>query len=1448
MNITSNSAGYIDVAFGTPVEKQGVSDSANYILTSTNGGVPIRVTAIEPVIVEGEEDVVVGARLHLSPITNGKQYRLEVRGLQIVEIGAGAFHDVGLFNAVASFPQLSSAQQLQENEVVLTFSTSMRVGPELVSPAQYTITGPSTVLVKEVYVASDRQVVLDTVGLAQGSYLVTVSGAVRDVAGNGLSSSRSFGGHVARGARSIFTDKGPIAKPALTLLTGTATITGPTRVLILGTGSILAIHVGLYLSLTGAGASDGVYRITSRHLTQVFVEGALVSATEVRVAASFEVLEDPVEVQWALMDYRDGQIADDPNDVVVRVNGQTVVTSGIEAVIGLLGQVVLWNAPGPDDVVEIDYAWIRNPHVDVRRLNSREFQLNNWNRDINRPTDAYGHKYRFNNVLAQPESFVALDLRAEMDQPLVRDLKYRAYERAYSVALNDASLLVLNAPHHKIAYPPLTRLISSTFVNFQSETLPESDPVDPWVWSGAGSAAVSGSMLTVVDDEVGANFWSRHLDLTFDHVLAHAWRVQVIATSVTQGVFTGVASGYSDGERVCVVGYLSESGSRKLGILRRGFGNDPSSAAAWMGGEAGLAVDLDWSVVRSYRIFRDSTGIGVYVDGAVVPLLQATTEDLPFLSEINAPFNALQGPFFGSLSKEAASESSWDFVRYTVIPTNPFESEPSVFVEYLADGPPDAAPHPWTPIGFHGTETYTAGHLLLDSTSANDQGAEALIGGDFRGYTRIEPLLAEAFDTTLDVKLAVRTHTHGITPNAVMAAIDDGDRLMQLCFLSDEGAPAISYGGRTLPPDFGSYQWSKVGAQETSMVGQHLRISTLTPGQGSVAYIAEDFSELSDATRVFAPSHDYMFEFRVKVLSHTPDLSLLGFCGVNAMVRDGFASVGVQLLDLGAVALHSEGNLPGSSAYFFFDWDDGQFHTYRCTKSGALLTLSIDGVVQGSVVYSDFQIIGISPVGVASFGSGIDQNGTALSDVVWDYANFWRVVDGRRYVGLWKGYDGDSLTGYHLPLRASGRSADVDGNRLADPSADFSALEVGDQLVVDAGPNKGTYTVASVIDATSLTIVGQFPMQPSEVDYRCPLETDWEIEHRYRVVKNPNGVEVLLDDETTPLIRLGYSATSLPPSATGLPHAVAAGLPSITWGAFEPTTLSQTAWDFVRFGAVRSLSGVGIAPHHQVLNQRNTIASYEYLRTNIPHERTDFWSESEGIPPNTEPDLLQDPNLVAYTLLNDRTPLVPSTQAFRDNGFTLPDDLLYNSLQVIERTTGEPDLLAPFDDELALDHLSFQNEVCLGYDGSVLPEDDLGASSPWSRVSDDDAHQSSSVAGGILTYSTDGTGTRTVYRNATMLADSVSLPLDVKFRVRVLQDASNGLGDSGARVGFSSPGVTVGLAFVTTPLGERYVLAVDLNNGQTVGGIPFNFYDGAFHTYVLRRDPASASIQIRVEG
>jgi hypothetical protein len=303
-----------------------------------------------------------------------------------------------------------------------------------------------------------------------------------------------------------------------------------------------------------------------------------------------------------------------------------------------------------------------------------------------------------------------------------------------------------------------------------------------------------------------------------------------------------------------------------------------------------------------------------------------------------------------------------------------------------------------------------------------------------------------------------------------------------------------------------------------------------------------------------------------------------------------------------------------------------------------------------------------------------------------------------------------------------------------------------------------------------------------------------------------------------------------------------------------------------------------------VLNQWNVMHSPESLFTQLSHTLTDFKSSSTGLPPKTEPDFLADPALAAFTNLNEGTPIVPLTQTFEvrapypttefisalnrpedvlnsDPDFTLnngsvrytlvvPKDVLYSSLDVIEQKVGDQGLLAPFTDGCGCMpdlKLEYTKDVCLTYSGDVLPENDLAASTPWHLLKDDPGQVSTTVFGGILTFSTNSGGTKTTYRNDTPLPDAPSLRTEAQFRMRVLADGTLGTDDTQIRAGLSAPGLTVALAFVTTPLAERFILVTDLNNGNVLGSITFDFLDGAYHTYRIVRDPGAGVVQVAID-
>ena len=1095
---------------------------------------------------------------------------------------------------------------------------------------------------------------------------------------------------------------------------------------ILQGGAFNSSHVGLYVGLDGSTVNGGSYKILG-----------VLSPTRLQVQASFrapssDLNNDSVTNTWTLYDPRTGFIADDPSDVVVRVNGNpTPVT--VELVIGLLGQIVLAVPPVHGDTVVVDYEWMYDPTVEVRRLNSREFRSNNGNSRAS----LTGRPYLYRNVLQRStgaSSRIANDdIRAIQPQPLLRDVFYRAYERKYTAALNNPDLLRLNTPKNRTAYPPLTRKLSEVSVTYDADILPEADPVAPWERNGSGVASIVSGDLVVIDNTSGPFptgqpfYWTRAVDLSFKNIYAATWRMKIDAT-VPDGVFTGISTGWSDNYRAVILGYLLDGGVRKIGFLKRGAGNTLSLIGSW------LSVEFDWSIFHSYRFLKDINGVvSLFVDGEAVEILQTTEDQLPLLEELDATFNQTQNIFFGSLSREATNQSTWQFVRYLILPTDAKQSAPFVDVSYGQPPPilvlPEDFSKPWTPIGYHGNENIvpsTGGVLVLDSTSYTSS-QPSLIGGDFRGFTRIEPLLSVSSSVILDFGVSLRTYTHGITQNAVMAAVDDGNFLVQVCFFPTQSQPKVSYPGRSMPQDATPEPWASQGGAPAYMIGRTLRIEDSSVSDGRLFSI-NDLAASSSLSRIFETSIDYLFEFQCAVISFVQDGTPQRFCGAATDVFDGTRTLGVMLNEDGSsnplVSLQSDGVVVAS---FAFNWKDGLPHTYRVTKNtaGNLVVLFVDNTNIGSAPYTSFAFASGTPA--LSFGSTtITSVFQSKSVVDWYYVNGWRGQPltatppdylPRHYVGIWKGSDSNSLLGYYLPIKASGRANTIN-NIITDLTADFISdlVQPGNDFIIDDGDNRGVYSIIAPITSTTLYLSANLP-QPAAtvVKYRIPQETDWTTDHTYQVLRDPTGfVGLFQDASSVPLVRIEYNHVNLPPSSSGLPSVINRGLPSVSWGAFDSTNLSQTAWDFVHYAVTTSPIEVQIIPPHQVSNQRNVMASPEHLFGALPHAHTQYSSASTGVPYQWEA-YVNNPSVRAFTKLNEGTPLVPLTQTYRrsrtitipspptgfgDSSFgtdlfgagSLPPvtsttpastNSLYNNLEVIEKTSGEVDLLSAFSDEVS---------------------------------------------------------------------------------------------------------------------------------------------------------------------
>jgi hypothetical protein len=236
---------------------------------------------------------------------------------------------------------------------------------------------------------------------------------------------------------------------------------------------------------------------------------------------------------------------------------------------------------------------------------------------------------------------------------------------------------------------------------------------------------------------------------------------------------------------------------KQIGILKKdGFAE---FAESWG------ASTTDWSEYVTYRIYRDSDGnIELYLSGGTDPIVSVNVSDLPALSDLGARFDPLQQAFFGSIRREATSNSKWQFIRVNV---NPIESdliEDNKSVNYDASVIPEQDPTaPWITVGHGGFERVLSGNiLLLDSTAQaaeDDVAALGLSTGAYRGFLRFEPILSR--DTTISIEFdaAVDYYTFGLSNTTAGLFLEDNNLSVQFMFLQFSPSAAGTVGTVTEP-------------------------------------------------------------------------------------------------------------------------------------------------------------------------------------------------------------------------------------------------------------------------------------------------------------------------------------------------------------------------------------------------------------------------------------------------------------------------------------------------------------------------------------------------------------------------------------------------------------------------------------------------------------------------
>ena len=735
---------------------------------------------------------------------------------------------------------------------------------------------------------------------------------------------------------------------------------------------------------------------------------------------------------------------------------------------------------------------------------------------------------------------------------------------------------------------------------------------------------------------------------------------------------------------------------------------------------------IDWTVLKTYRVHRDAIGDAyLYLSGDVVPMAYVPKNQLPAISDFEGKFDPVQQVFFGSISREATSSSSWNLLRINVNPLDSNLIEDNKSVEFDGTVTPELdSTSPWITLGHGGTErVYSAflgpGGLLVDSTCSAQPSEIVAMGassGAFRGFMRLEPMLAPSTTCAVEFRTSIDYYTFGLGNRADGLFIDDGELSVHFAFLYFSPSPAtvtgsiaapfpfpilpappdklfLSFDGGAVvaidfngvmsaaaasaainavlgvpvaapdgfghvklthglgassyisivggvaavklglpigkyfgsdsnperrvswfsdgPPDLEPTPWIKSGNALIQMIGA-IHAPVMRVNDTSLTdYGAFTMDKLTIVSGVMDPPNDWKLDARLTMTSYTvgdavpailPLLNLHlagglvnvdeGVGGKNVELHLATTVAGIPYLNL--VTYHVGTNTIDPVAQYAFAWNDGETHSYNIftNKAADQLFVYADGTplipIPGSTPAYSALGIAVGTFPSITFGSG----GEAVSN-----------VDLRTAVSV---SDWESVAIFR-------------DSKISDPSAGLNRYvgiwRGGDPALLNS------WNVSRV---------------------------DWASFHTYRIVRDPTSfVAVYLDGADVPILSISYDPIRLPPCSSSFLRQISNNRSIIAWGAFAPTEISRTRWQYLKYSMGKLSLTDRIVPPHQILNQANVMASPDHLFTGEQHQHFGFSVYSGGTPND---DFMANAAVNAYTILGENIPPVPMTQNLESRG------------------------------------------------------------------------------------------------------------------------------------------------------------------------------------------------------
>jgi hypothetical protein len=571
--------------------------------------------------------------------------------------------------------------------------------------------------------------------------------------------------------------------------------------------------------------------------------------------------------------------------------------------------------------------------------------------------------------------------------------------------------------------------------------------------------------------------------------------------------------------------------------------------------------DTDLISLRAQGGFPDETATQVYLGGEISGLVADLTELPPYPAQtaLLLPATKEGVAFWGSISRRATSDSTWDFVQYASNPERMTQTVQGLtaFTE-MNTLPQDDPNDPWYIVaGFGYAEVDSTGQqVLLKSTSGS-----STIDQEY-SYTRVEPFLSNKVTTDTEAKFQVESGVLG-AGDATLFVRDGIREVIFKTLLYVEGTytdpdtgstvtgrglvtdlPQASLSGLQDPVNAG---WSKASGNTLSdpfVRGQTLEFTKTSGAAGR--WVSPS---LPDPVSVFYEG--LISEARLSVESYTTGTA--GGIGLTFGSRVKYGSVtrivGVTL-DANVVNL-VDSNLT-TVASFAVAWDDGLPHTYRLLIDPVadIIVLVVDDTVIGNAAFSSF-----TPAALAQ-----------------PFAYVGGVGDGACQYTL----HSTSL----VPLRPRAKAGSTLGRTFGILLRDSDSDDIDSYRIPRSDSTSALNSSLSAI----------------------PVPMDWRSLAHVRLYLDPTwGVSFYRPDLPLPPWATGDFATETTDPTAAWATVEYSSLPvqkldrgCVGFGAVDPRAITQQRWDFMRYRIRGAIDGFGIAPQGMVLNRYFTFTSGEW--------------------------------------------------------------------------------------------------------------------------------------------------------------------------------------------------------------------------------------------------------------